>query len=96
MNRQVRLLPRFESHEQEFRQEWERSHPTEGRWEEIRLGYRLGWEAGVTLGERDWDEVEPQLAARFSEDSVGRWRQYRDVVRLGYERGQLERCRQAA
>ena len=95
MNRQVRLLPRFENREPELRSEWE-AFAMGQRWDEVRVSFRLGWEAGLALGEREWDEVEPQLAACWPERHAGGWRQCRTVVRIGYERGQRERQQRVA
>ena len=91
---------RWEEEEDRLRAEWERAYPNVP-WNDVRLGYRYGWEQAGTPGYagRDWSSAEADLRAAWGgwetsqgdSTAVGRqlmqdWEDLKESVRLGWEK----------
>ena len=52
------------------------------RWEDYEPAYRYGWESRARYGNRNWDEVEPELGRNWNEYNRGAARQTWDEAKL--------------
>jgi hypothetical protein len=76
----------YESHEPEFRREFESSpDATSRKWEEVSPAYRYGWEYHDRAEYRgkSWGQVSSDLQKSWT---GGQWSDYKPHVRSGWER----------
>jgi hypothetical protein len=94
---------RWEDVEDQFRADWERSYPNTP-WNDVRYGYRYGWESGsdARYAGRDWDSIERDLRSGWNDwqsrnrtGGVGQqiqqaWEDLKDSVRRGWDKAKRE------
>ena len=93
----------WEEHEERLRSDWERSYPNTP-WNDVRYGYRYGWESASDprYADRDWNDLEYDLRGGWNEwqasqraGSLGQqiqqsWDELKESVRHGWERARRE------